>query len=70
MCDTYMRVKQNVSRVRPTIETHVVVFSDSRLFLQLVFVRLSNNIFTNTATNVNNIKKISLVFVFFRGFQI
>lgn len=57
MCDTYMRVNENVRRVRQTIETHV--FFSFSVVLQLVFVRLSNNIFMNTATNVNNIKKIN-----------
>lgn len=57
MCDTYMRVNENVRRVRQTIETHV--FFCFSAVLQLVFVRLSNNIFMNTATNVNNIKKIN-----------
>lgn len=54
MCDTYMRVNENVRRVRQTIETHV--FFCVAVVLQLVFVPLSNNIFMNTATNVNNMK--------------
>lgn len=60
-----MRVNENVRRVRQTIETRM--FSRFSVVLQLVFVHLSNNIFMNTATNVNNIKKIK---IFFHGFQI
>lgn len=60
MCDTYTRVSENVRRVRQTIETHM--FFCFSLVLQLVFVHLSNNIFVNAATNVNNIKKINFFF--------
>lgn len=61
MCDTYMRVNENVRRVRQTIETHM--FFCFSVVLQLVFVHLSNNISMNTATNVNNIKKINFFFM-------
>lgn len=55
-----MRVNENVRRVRQTIETRM--FFCFSVVLQLVFVHLSNNIFMNTATNVNNIKKINFFF--------
>lgn len=56
MCDTYTGVNENVRRVRRTIETRM--FCCFSVVLQLVTV-------TQTATNVNNIKKINFFYYFF-----